>query len=313
MNISKLKDINPDLINRNPDNPRLIFRQDELDTLLNSIKKFGIRVPLAIYEEVPDKKYFLMDGERRWLCAKKLNMGTVPAIVEPKPTRLENILRMFNIHNVRIQWDLFAIALKLKEIQELLEKEGKPNSLKDLAAVTGVTETTVKRSFDLMELPKKYLNLLEKELQKPKSEQRFKEDFFIEMLKAIKVIENYAPVVLKKHTKADIMASFKNKYEKGVIKNIVNFRNISKIARSENAGVSIRKSVPILNKLIEDPNYSIEAAYKDSVEAAYEDRTLKRDISGLLEKLTEIKVSKIDAETIALLKKLEEAIKKIIK
>ena len=73
MSGTRLANINPDKIKRNPDNPRIIFREEELQVLLNSIQKVGIRVPLAIYEDVKSNRYILLDGERRWLCAKKLN------------------------------------------------------------------------------------------------------------------------------------------------------------------------------------------------------------------------------------------------
>jgi len=164
----QLRRINPDLISRNRDNPRLIFRQDELDSLAASIRRVGILVPLAVYEKQGTRRYVLIDGERRWRCARKLNLSEVPIIVEPKPTRLENILRMFDIHNVRVQWDLFAVSLKLQEIQKLLAEAKKPNSPKDLSAVAGLSIATVRRAFDLLNLPAKYLKLLRRELEKPK-------------------------------------------------------------------------------------------------------------------------------------------------
>ncbi len=46
-----LKEISPDEIKRNPDNPRLFFRPEEMDTLLASIRLYGIQVPIAVYEE----------------------------------------------------------------------------------------------------------------------------------------------------------------------------------------------------------------------------------------------------------------------
>ncbi|MFA5164297.1 MAG: ParB/RepB/Spo0J family partition protein [Candidatus Omnitrophota bacterium] len=312
MKSTKLDNISPDLITKNPDNPRLVFRQEELDTLLNSIKKVGIRVPLSIYEETEKKKYVLLDGERRWMCAKKLNLDKIPVIIEPKPSRLENILRMFNIHNVRVQWDLYATALKLQEVKRLLEKEGKPDSIKDLAAVTGVSETTVKRAFELLKLPKKYLHLLEEELKRPKSEQKFSEDFFLEMMKAVKVIERYTPEIIEKTSKTKIMDSFKDKYEKGTITNIVKFRNVSKIARSENAGVPSSKAVPILKKLISDPKYTIDDAYQDSVAKAYEDRSLTRDIESISERLSEINKKRLSPEFKALLKKMKNIIETLL-
>ncbi len=121
--VTPLQEINPDSIRQNPDNPRLIFQEEEMNELLESIREVGIKVPVSVYSD--GHKFTLLDGERRWRCAKKLNLKVVPAIVQPKPTRLENLLMMFNIHNVRVDWDLMPMALKLGEVREMLEKEGK--------------------------------------------------------------------------------------------------------------------------------------------------------------------------------------------
>src|SRR6266571_254696 len=131
-----LHQIHPDSIKPNRDNPRLIFREEDMNELLESIREGGIRVPISVYAE--GARFTLIDGERRWRCAKKLNLRAVPSIVVPKPTRLENLLLMFNIHNVRVDWDLMPMALKLGEVREMLEKEGKETNAKALAAVTGV-------------------------------------------------------------------------------------------------------------------------------------------------------------------------------
>src|SRR5580704_15379413 len=112
-----LQEIKPDKIRANPDNPRLVFREDEMQQLMDSIKEVGIKVPVSLYED--GSKFVLLDGERRWRCPKRLNLSAVPAIVQPKPDRLENILMMFNIHNVRVDWDPMPMALKLKDVQDL--------------------------------------------------------------------------------------------------------------------------------------------------------------------------------------------------
>src|ERR1700730_11601540 len=88
-----VKDISPDKIRRNPDNPRLFFRAEEMDTLMASIRRYGIQVPITVYED--DDQYVLIDGERRWRCATKLNLRRIPALVQPKPTPFQNLLLMF--------------------------------------------------------------------------------------------------------------------------------------------------------------------------------------------------------------------------
>src|ERR1700735_21534 len=77
------KDIKP-----NPENPRLIFRADELEELQNSIAAQGILVPLTVYRS--KSEYVILDGERRWRCAMKLALPRVPVIVQPEPTRFQN-------------------------------------------------------------------------------------------------------------------------------------------------------------------------------------------------------------------------------
>lgn len=154
----QLSRLTPDSISPNPDNPRLIFREEEMQQLLDSISKVGIKVPLSVYRD--DGKYVLVDGERRWRCARKLNLKEVPAIVQPKPGPLENILTMFNIHNVRVDWDLMPMALKLGQVRDMLAEEGQPSSPRDLAGLSGVSLPTVRRALELLELPKRYQRLL---------------------------------------------------------------------------------------------------------------------------------------------------------
>src|SRR4051794_25820591 len=113
-----LLEISPDSVKPNPDNPRLIFREDDMNELLQSIQEVGIRVPISVYAD--GKKYVLLDGERRWRCSKKLNLPTVPAHIQAKPSRLENLLMMFNIHNVRVDWDIMPMALKLAQVRDML-------------------------------------------------------------------------------------------------------------------------------------------------------------------------------------------------
>jgi ParB/RepB/Spo0J family partition protein len=136
-----------------------------MNKLLESIREFGIKVPVSVYAD--GHRYTLLDGERRWRCAKKLNFKLVPAIVQPKPTRLENLLMMFNIHNVRVDWDLMPMALTLGEVREMIAKEGKDRGQKAIAAVTGGRLSKVHRSRTRLDLPAKYQKLL-REAEKPK-------------------------------------------------------------------------------------------------------------------------------------------------
>lgn len=278
-----LREINPDIIRKNPDNPRLIFREDEMNELLESIREVGIKVPLSVY---PDhQRYTLIDGERRWRCAIKLNLPAVPVHIQPKPSPLENLLMMFNIHNVRVDWDLMPMALKLGEVREMLVNEGRKVGPKDLAAITGVRLPTVRRALDLLDLPKKYQKMLLKEAEKPRKEQRIKPDLFIEVYKSLHVIEKYVPEVLGSVSKDQYVDSMVNKYVDNVIDNVVGYRNLSKIARAELAGVSKRHAIPAIIKLVKDDHYSIEQAFEDTVQLAYDQRDLATKLHQIANKL----------------------------
>jgi ParB family transcriptional regulator, chromosome partitioning protein len=282
-----LQEIDPDRINPNPDNPRLVFREDEMNELLESIREVGIKVPLSIYEH--RGKYTLIDGERRWRCALKLNLKSVPSIIYPKPTPLENLLMMFNIHNVRLDWDIMPMALKLNDIKTMLAKDGKDTKPKALAAITGVKLATVRRALDLLKLPKKYQEMLLTEAEKPRSLQRIKPDLFIEINKSLNVVERYTPRVFDHVTKTQYVHSMVDKYVDRVVDNVTSYREVAKIARAELAGVSKLDATKAIVRLVQAKGYSIEQAYQDTVEAAYEQRDLASRLRGITEKLNQFK------------------------
>ncbi len=186
INQAALRDISPDRISRNPDNPRLFFRPEEMDTLMASIRRYGIQVPIVVYED--SGSYVLIDGERRWRCALKLNIRKIPALVQRKPSPLQNLLLMFNIHALREQWDYLTIANKLPDVITLFQDEnyGRPPNEAELSEVTGLTRGQIRRCRFLLELPVQYKELLQEELSLPKHRQQLSEDFFIEMERALR-------------------------------------------------------------------------------------------------------------------------------
>src|SRR6266852_2717916 len=165
---AKLQQIPPDLIDRNPENPRIIFRPAEFEDLLESIRVRGIQQPISGFRK--GERFVLIDGERRWRCSLKLNRPTIPALVQPAPSPLENLLMMFNIHWLREQWDLLTIALKLPRVVKLLaiELDHEPKD-KEIREKTGLNLPMIRRCKLLMELPKKYRDEILRELHKPKS------------------------------------------------------------------------------------------------------------------------------------------------
>lgn len=309
---STLAHISPSLIEKNPENPKMVFREDELSALQESIAEVGIKVPLSVYRE-GENKYVLLDGERRWRCSKKLNLKNVPLIIQPKPSKLENLLMMFNIHNVRVNWDPMPMALKLADIKKLLEKEGEPTNIKELAAVTGLSPSAVKRLQDLLSLPEKYQKMLLTEAKKPRSKQEYTADLFIEIFKSLHAIERHVPEVLESIDKSTYIDSMVDKYIGGIERNVVNFRNISKIARYESAQITKNIAVNELIKLVKKEKYSIDDAYKNTVSQNYEQKDMLSKVSSMIEKLKLFKPGDAGEELIESFKRLKKEINRIIK
>lgn len=306
-----LKQINPDHIDPNPDNPRLVFREQEMNQLLESIDEVGIKVPLSVYPE--GERFILIDGERRWRCSKRLNLPLVPALVEPKPTRLQNLLTMFNIHNVRVDWDLMPMALKLEQVRALLKEEGLSSSAKDLAAITGVPLPTIRRALELLELPDHYQRLLLLEAEKPRDQQKITADLFVEINKSKRAIARYVPEVFQEVTPEEYVDSMVEKYRLGVVRNVVRFRDVSRMARAERAGENRDNVIPTLVKFVSEPDADIGSAYEETVAAAYQVRDLSTRTKGLLKLLKDAEPGDLPRELTDLLNELRSEIERLLR
>ena len=307
--LASLEQIPVARIKRNPENPRLLFRPGEMDELLESIRRYGVQVPISVYSH--SGQYVLIDGERRWKCCLKLNRDTIPALVQPKPDALTNLLLMFNIHSLREQWDLLTIALKLPRVITLLTKRLKrgPNE-RELSEETGLSRSVIRRSKLLFELPQEFKDLILKELNKPKPLQKLTEDLFIEMERALKTVERAIPDLIDRKNR--IRRVLIDKYRRGVISNIVQFRQVAKIARAERVEADPKKAERVLHKLFDDNDYSIEQAYEDSVSDAYAERDVITRIHSLMLHLEEYESSAVDETLRMALQELINSVRRLL-
>lgn len=307
---AKLEQIRTDLIDRNPENPRLVFRPEELEQLLESIRVHGVQVPISVYRA--GHRYVLIDGERRWRCSLKLNRSTIPALIQPRPDPLGNLLLMFNIHSLREQWDLLTIALKLPRVIRLLyDKLNRTPSERDIAEQTGLNRSIIRRCKLLMELPQEYKDEILSELNKPKARQKVTEDLFIEMERALTTVERSMPATIPERD--SVRRVLLKKYKSGIINNRVDFRNIAKIARAEKVGYDTKAAATQLRKLFQDNRYSIEEAYFNSVGEAYKERDVGSRATSLLYLLEELRPEDIDDELRVKLEALRKRLTALLK
>jgi ParB/RepB/Spo0J family partition protein len=255
-----LKDIRVDEISPNPHNPRLIFEPRELDELKGSLAKVGILVPLTVYKnekKFPKTEYVILDGERRWRCAKELGFETVPANIIDEPKDItQNILFMFNIHHFRKEWALFPTALKLDVI---IEKIGTDQE-SILSEFTGVSRSTIRRCKALLWYPPKYRNILMEKSGKIST------DFFIELFPIAQRIsheENYSfPEGVEKFVDVCI-EKFKNQKHFSDVKE---FREIRKSMGFFDKTNDFKEFIQRIDSFVENPGIGLEIFESNDIE-----------------------------------------------
>jgi ParB family transcriptional regulator, chromosome partitioning protein len=286
-----LKNIPIELIDRNPENPRIFFRQEEMEQLYVSIKNKGLLQPIAVYKD--KDRYVILDGERRYKTFLKLNYPTIPAIIQDKPSVLDNLLLMFNIHSTREQWDIFTIAMKIERVLLLLkDTNGSEPTESELSEETGMTRGVIRRCKMIIALPERFKDLLRTELEKPKKDQLFSEDFFLEMENSLKTVKNNFPETIKKiDVVRDVLIS---KYLSKIINNVTDFRKLTKIATA-NKNLNVSKEIieTSLISIFQDNSTSIENVYRETVENLYGDRIITNNATNFLYKLENLNAKDI--------------------
>lgn len=282
-----VKLVDPCLLKVNKDNPRLIFRQKELDELQHSIEKQGILVPLSVFKE--GKRFRLLDGERRWRCALKLGLSSVPVIVQPKPARLQNLMMMFAIHHARKDWDPLPTAMKLEDLEkEFRSKQGRDPSEGELAGLASMNRGHVRRLKKLLRLPNVYRKELLKELEKPRSEQILTVDQVLEATTAASALRKRG--VFQEKGEDDLRRAIINKFRSRVEINTVAPRLLAKLARGvQRNEVTMTVARRVANKLVAEPQYSISDAFRDSVEQSDFEHGVEQLVERVIERLKEHK------------------------
>jgi ParB family transcriptional regulator, chromosome partitioning protein len=280
--VANVELVDPNRINPNPDNPRLIFRLQELEELEASIATQGILVPLTVYPE--GSKFTILDGERRWRCARKLGLHRVPVIIQPKPQRVQNIMMMFAIHNARRDWDPLPTALKLKELEQELQKaKGKTVTEAELAASASLSRGAVRRYRKILRIPSDIQNTLLSELQEAGSRQTITVDQVIEASDAAEDLQEAK--VITPSEQRDLVDSIVDKFRRKVIRNTVEPRRIGAVARAVR-----RKQIPTASarnsilSFISQPDMTISELTARTIDDVEEHAAFDRGLRAFEEK-----------------------------
>jgi len=269
-----VKSIATDQLQPNPYNPRMLFDKAPMRTLEESINKVGILVPLTVYQRASDGQFIILDGQRRWMCAQKLRMLTVPVNQVAEPSLVQNIVTMFQIHQLREDWELMPTALKL----DLLMNELKEKSDRKLAELTGLDVAVVTRCKKLLSFPKEYQDLM----LEPDPAKRIKADFFIELYP---FLHDRVVSKLPGYSRATLTRRMLEKYESpaGGIKAVTDFRKVKQhIVNARKAG-----KLPALSRRLKEFVDQVELPPDHLLIPAADVSAQARTLHGKVQKVTE--------------------------
>ena len=113
-----------ELIQRNPSQPRLTFKDDELNELAASIREHGVIQPLIVLPK-SDGSFTLIAGERRLQASQRAGLKTVPVIT--RQANNQELLELALIENVQ-RSDLNALE-EAEAYRHLVEDFGLSHEL----------------------------------------------------------------------------------------------------------------------------------------------------------------------------------------
>lgn len=152
---AKVIEISVEDIKTNPNQPRKTFDTDALMELRDSILAQGVLQPLLV-EEIADKVYIIIAGERRYRAAKMAGLKTVPCIIRS----FSDLQRMEVSLIENIQREDLNPVEEARAYSYLLTQAGIKQE--ELARKVGKSRPAVTNSLRLLNLPEKMLDSLEK-------------------------------------------------------------------------------------------------------------------------------------------------------
>ena len=153
-NSQKVVEINVELIDPNPFQPRKVFSDDELVELAESIEQHGLIQPIAV-RKVGDR-YQLISGERRTRASKLAGLPTIKAQVYENldDKAMAEWALIENIQRV----DLNPVEVA-KSYQQLIDNHGYTHE--DLSKIVSKSRSAITNALRLLKLPAQVLLWIE--------------------------------------------------------------------------------------------------------------------------------------------------------
>lgn len=139
-------EINIDLVDTNPFQPRTVFDSEALDELSSSIKEIGVIQPITV-RQMENGRFQLITGERRFRAARIAGLTHMPAYI--RTANDQGMLEMALVENIQRE-DLNAVDIAIS-YQRLLEEC--ELTQENLSIRVGKKRATVANYLRLLKLP----------------------------------------------------------------------------------------------------------------------------------------------------------------
>lgn len=158
----ELEEVDPFRIRFNLENPRGpdVEADKRLLYLVDSVRDYGILVPLLVKQVEGDDEhdYELIDGERRLLAARTVNLPSVPVYVIQEPLDTASTReRMFHIHHNREPWgapeECYALEGLYQELMETFGTEDETALIGELVKRAGFSKRTARNRLQFLRWP----------------------------------------------------------------------------------------------------------------------------------------------------------------
>ena len=211
-------EIEIDLIDLNPYQPRTNFNQKDIDELASSIKELGLIQPITI--KTKDNRYELISGERRLRAFKILKLKSIPAYVRKANDQAS--LEMALVENIqRKDLDPIEIAISYNRLieelsishEEMSKRVGKDRSTISnyirLLKLDPIIQSGIRDNFISMGHGRSLINIKELNNKKVSRVTNYNEG----LLKKIKLLETKYKTTLElkmRNEKGQLSFKFKN-------------------------------------------------------------------------------------------------------
>jgi len=152
---SGVREIPVELITPNPDQPRKIIGESELDALAKSVAEKGVVQPILVRPiSGPEERYQIVAGERRWRAAQRAQLHDVPAVIRELTD--QETLEIGIVENIQ-RADLNPVE-EARAYKQLIERFG--HSQEEVAQAVSKSRSHVANMVRLLSLPSDVLDHL---------------------------------------------------------------------------------------------------------------------------------------------------------